>query len=139
MAKKWRRMLPVVAYIVLIFVVSSIPTLPAPGPEFLFRDKLAHFVEYFILGLLLFRSVRWNISASGWATFGFLVSVAATIGALNEFCQSFVPGREMSIGDWFADTAGAVAGVALFTFTPFGGSPPVTEDQPLGTEEGRQT
>ncbi len=130
-------MLPVVAYVALIFVVSLIPTLSAPGPEFLLRDKLAHFVEYFILGLLLFRSVRWNISASPWATFGFLVSVAVTIGALNELCQSLVPGRDMSIGDWVADTLGAAAGIALFTFTPLGGR--TTGDKLLGAEEEKQT
>jgi VanZ family protein len=136
MAKKWLRLLPVVAYVALIFVVALISTLSAPGPEFLLRDKLAHFVEYFILGLLLFRSVRWDISASPWATFGFLVSVAATIGALNEFCQSFVPGRDMSIGDWIADTVGAAGGIALFTFTSLGGGK--TGDQPLTVKEGKQ-
>jgi VanZ family protein len=120
-----------------VFVVSLISTLSASGPEFLLRDKLAHFAEYFILGLLLFRSVRWDISESPWATFGFLVSVAVTIGALNEFCQSFVPGRDMSIGDWVADAVGAAAGVALFTFTPLGGR--AAGDQPLATEEGKQT
>jgi VanZ family protein len=138
MAKKWRRILPVVAWVVVIFVVSLIPV-RTPGPEFPFQDKLAHFVEYFILGLLLFRSVRWDISASRWATFGFLVSVAATIGALNEFCQSFAPAREMSIGDWVADTAGAAAGIALLAFTPAGGSPPAMGDQQLEGEEGMQT
>jgi VanZ family protein len=139
MAKKWRRILPVVAWVVVIFVVSSIPAPPTLGPEFPFRDKLAHFVEYVILGLLLFRSVRWEISASRWATFGFLLSVAATMGALNELCQSFVPAREMSIGDWVADAAGAAAGIALLTFTPLGGSPAVMGDQPLEGGEGRQT
>jgi VanZ family protein len=138
MARKWRRILPVVAYVVLIVVVSLIPTPRAPGPEFFLRDKLAHFVEYFVLGVLLFRSVRWEITTSRWATFGFLLSVAATVGAVNEFAQGLVPNRDMSVGDWVADLVGAAAGVALFTFTPLGGSPPAVGDQPLGAEAERK-
>jgi uncharacterized protein YfiM (DUF2279 family) len=139
MARKWRRILPVVAYIVLIFIVSSIPIPRVPGSEFLLRDKLAHFVEYFILGVLLFRSVRWEITESKWALFGFLISIAATVGALNEFTQGLIPSRDMSVVDWFADLAGAAAGVGLFSFTPLGGSPPAIGDQPMGAEEGRKS
>jgi VanZ family protein len=117
-------MVLVVVYVVLIFAVSSIPRLAAPGPEFVASDKVAHAVEYWVLGVLLFRAIRWDVSSSRWATFGFVLSVAATIGALNEFYQGFIPGRDMSIGDWAANLLGSAAGAAAGVFTRLGGPGP---------------
>jgi len=117
-------MLPVTAYIALIFALSSIPKFDTPGPDFWLRDKVVHFIEFLILGLLLFRAVGWQVSRSRWATFGFLISVAGTIGALNEVYQTFIPGREMSAGDWVADLLGAAAGIGVYTFTSLGAPSP---------------
>jgi len=110
-------------YVLLIFVVSSIPSLTAPGPEFVPKDKIAHFVEYFILGILLFKGIGWTVSLSRSATFGFLFAVGASVGALDEIYQSFVPGRMMSIFDWYADALGIATGCGLFVFTRWGGHP----------------
>ncbi len=114
MAGTWRRMLPFVAYSVLIFVGSSIPGLAPPGPEALPKDKIAHFVEYFILGVLLARGVVWR---EGWSMLAFLVAIGATVGAVDEVYQSYVPGRDMSTADWAADTVGAATGISAFAFT----------------------
>ena len=110
-------------YVLLIFVVSSIPSLTAPGPEFVPKDKIAHFVEYFILGALLFKGIGWTVSPSRVATFGFLVAVGASVGALDELYQSFVPGRMMSVYDWLADLVGVAAGCGVFVFTRWGHHP----------------
>jgi len=112
--------MPIIFFVVLIFLVSSIPSLHAPGPRFLLKDKLAHFAEYFILGLLLFRSFRWEVSRSRIATFGFLLAIGVTVGAIDEVYQSFIPGREMDIRDWYADGLGVAIAVGIFTFTPLG-------------------
>jgi VanZ family protein len=130
MSRIRRSILPVAFYVLLIFGVSSIPSLKAPTSEFVSTDKIAHFVEYFVLGLLLFRGVGWNVTRSRPATFGFLVAVAVSIGAMDEIYQSFVPGREMSILDWSADALGAAAGTGLFVFTGLGNRPPVAETPP---------
>jgi VanZ family protein len=130
MSKQWRRMLPVTVFVIFIFAVASIPRFAPPGPEFWLRDKVAHFIEFLILGILLFRAVGWQVSASRWVTFGFLTSVGATIGAVNEVYQTFIPGREMSLGDWLADLAGVAVGIGLYAFTSFGVSssvPPARE------------
>jgi len=110
-------------YVLLIFAVSSIPSLTAPGPDFVPKDKIAHVAEYFILGVLLFKGVGWTVSPSRAATFGFLVAVGASIGALDEIYQSFVPGRMMSILDWYADVAGVAVGCGVFVFTRWGRHP----------------
>ena len=110
-------------YVLLIFVVSSIPSLTAPGPEFVPKDKIAHFAEYFILGVLLFKGIGWTVSPSRAATFGFLLAVGASIGALDELYQSFVPGRMMSVYDWYVDAAGVAIGAGIFVFTRWGKHP----------------
>jgi VanZ family protein len=110
-------------YVLLIFIVSSIPSLTAPGPEFAPKDKIAHTAEYFILGVLLFKGIGWTVSPSRAATFGFLVAVGASVGALDEIYQSFVPGRMMSVYDWCADVAGVALGSGIFVFTRWGKHP----------------
>jgi len=110
-------------YVLLIFVVSSIPSLKAPGPEFVPKDKIAHLVEYFVLGVLLFKGIGWTVSPSRLATFGFLFAVGASVGALDEIYQSYVPGRMMSILDWYADALGVAVGCGVFVFTRWGGDP----------------
>lgn len=115
-----RAVLPAFFYVLLIFAVSSIPSLRAPGPDFISKDKLAHVIEYFILGALLFRGVGWTVSRSRLATFGFILAVSASVGALDEIYQGFIPGRYMSAADWWADVLGAAMGAGLFIFTGLG-------------------
>ena len=118
------RLAPVIIFVVIIFLVSSIPSLSPPGPKFLLKDKLAHFVEYFILGVLLFKCIGWSLTPSRVATFGFLLAVGASIGALDELYQGLIPGRSLELRDWFADMAGVALGVGIFTFSSLGGSRP---------------
>ena len=117
MTKSRLRLFALVLYVGLIFTASSIPTLTPPGPKFAYKDKLAHFVEYAILGGLLFKRIRFSASRSRLVTFGFLVAVGASVGALDELYQSYVPGRNMDVYDWYADILGAATGVGVFVFT----------------------
>jgi len=123
MARIRRPIVLAAGYVLLIFVLSSIPSLTAPGPEFIPKDKIAHLVEYSILGVLLFKGIGWTVTPWRAATFGFLVAVGASIGALDELYQSFIPGRMMSIFDWFADVAGVALGAGVFVFTRWGNHP----------------
>lgn len=109
----YRRVLPAVAYVALIFVVSSIPSLTAPGPRFLSPDKIAHLVEYSLLGALLFKAGAGRLGSSRWVEFLFLVAVGASVGALDEVYQGYVPGRQMSIPDWYADVIGTIVGLTV--------------------------
>ncbi len=76
--------------------------------HFLIR-KSAHFVEYFIFGLLVLRAIRGE--RRGWALRWGLaaLAIAAAYAALDEFHQSFVPGRMASPWDSLLDTTGALA------------------------------
>ncbi|MBZ5642996.1 MAG: VanZ family protein [Acidobacteriia bacterium] len=87
---------------------------PGAGPEVLermqfFIRKSAHFTEYFIFSLLLFRAVKekdqpWRLRWAIWA-----LAIAAGYSALDEFHQSFVPSRTASPWDSLLDTTGAAA------------------------------
>jgi VanZ family protein len=67
-------------------------------------DKVAHFLYYGVMALLLAHGLgrRW------WWIALFAVPL---VGALDEWHQAAVPGRESSVFDWLADLAGAGAGV----------------------------
>lgn len=71
--------------------------------------KSAHLVEYFVLGLLLYRALRgreqgWRLKWAIWAA-----AIAAGYAACDEFHQVFVPSRTASPWDALLDTVGASA------------------------------
>jgi VanZ family protein len=89
-----------------------------------FLRKAGHFVGYFILSFLLFRSWRatfprlstaWCLQ---WATVAFLST--SLVAMFDEWHQSFDPSRTGAIHDVILDSAAAlVAQIALFVFLRF--------------------
>ena len=73
--------------------------------------KLAHVVEYLILGFLLFRAFRSHSSAWwSWRWF-FLASIVVLLwAASDEFHQSFVSTRTASVVDVGIDIVGGILG-----------------------------
>ena len=102
-----------VLYVVLIFFVSSRPYLRAPGPEFLFRDKLAHCIEYGLLGWFMARGVRPTRAVPVVVEVLWFVAVGALIAGMDEMFQGTVAGRVTDITDWSADVIGLVLGATL--------------------------
>jgi len=108
------KLLLLVLYVATIFAVSTRPNLSPPGPDFEYRDKVAHVVEYFLLGTLLFSGIGWTVSRTNVVlVFFFLLSVGVSIGAIDEMVQGYIPGRHTDIFDWMADASGVGLGVAL--------------------------
>lgn len=114
------KILTLILYVVLILFMSTRSHVSPPGPDFELKDKLAHAVEYFVLGLLLFGGIGWTVSRSKLITFLFLFAVGVSIGALDELLQSYTPNREMDFYDWIADAVGVALGVALCVVAGFG-------------------
>jgi VanZ family protein len=82
--------------------------------------KSAHFVEYFIFCVLLFRGVRAGRLGWRWTWGLAALSIAAGYSALDEVHQAFVASRTASPWDSLLDSAGAfVATVALFLWFRF--------------------
>jgi len=103
--------LPVVAWLGLIFFLSSRPDLPHPESGWL--DNLfgmgAHTLEYGVLAALLSRALAGRMRG------GLLVFVLAFLYALSdEFHQSFVPGRTPDPLDLLFDSLGSLLGLAAW-------------------------
>jgi VanZ family protein len=75
--------------------------------------KCAHFVEYFLFCLLLFRSVRGNAKGWRWSWGLKALFIAAGYSALDEVHQIFVASRQASPYDSLLDTCGAFAAVVV--------------------------
>ena len=71
-------------------------------------DKVVHFLEYAILGILLYRAMPARGFRRWLATLGI---IGAAIGFLDELYQSTVPGRSASASDWLADLGGVCFGI----------------------------
>jgi VanZ family protein len=103
---------PPALWALVLFVLSELRVLPPAARAFLLpSDKVVHFLLYLTLGALL----AWARHAGGRGMHVVLILAGLAYGALDEFHQSFVPGRSPDIGDWFADAAGVVAGYAALS------------------------
>ncbi len=78
------------------------------GPSFVGVDKLSHFLVFGLLATLVAR-------CPGPAVAWFPVLAVSAFGGLDEFRQSFTPGRFVEFADWVADTAGALVAYVLYT------------------------
>jgi len=82
-----------------------------------FIRKTAHFTEYFVFYLLLFRGARGDRKGWRWTWALVALSIAAGYSALDEIHQAFVASRTASPWDSFLDSIGAsVAFVLVFLF-----------------------
>jgi VanZ family protein len=75
--------------------------------------KSGHFVEYFILSLLVLRGIRAGRQGTrlGWSLAA--IAVVAGYAALDEYHQAFVPGRTPAVLDVLLDTTGGTAAQAI--------------------------
>ncbi|MCU0960930.1 MAG: VanZ family protein [Pirellulaceae bacterium] len=78
-----------------------------------YSDKSLHFYAFGGLAFLL--AWTWR-TRRAWLPGGplFAVLVATTYAALDEYTQTFTPGRYGDVVDWYYDAAGAIAGTAAF-------------------------
>lgn len=104
--------LPPVVWGILIFSGSSVSA-PSVSTNFTIdfaAHKLAHLIEYSILGILIYRSLRQeNISQKEAVIYAIFIS--AFYGLTDEFHQSFTPHRTTRLRDVFIDTIGATGGI----------------------------
>jgi len=107
----WLYWFPVLSYMLLIFWASSCSSFSLPTPSIPHFDKLAHALEFAVLGYLLFRAVIHTQSL--WLQKHALliaVVVAIIFGLSDEIHQLFVPLRRSDIFDLAFDAFGAMMG-----------------------------
>ena len=75
--------------------------------------KCGHFSEYFIFSLLILRAIRGgrNTTHLAWALAA--IGIVAAYAILDEFHQSFVPGRTPAVMDVLIDASGGAAAQAI--------------------------
>src|ERR1051325_5517171 len=102
----------------LISYWSSQGNLPIDSPQVAgllhnFQHRIAHLLAFGTLGLL----ARWAFDGSPrpWLL---AVALVSAFGALDEFHQSFTPGRRAAVDDWAFDTASAALFVSVVEFRP---------------------
>ena len=101
-----------ICYMLLITFLSHVPqeNIPNLGPDKI--DIPFHFVEYSFLGFLLFRSISLEESLTFHSFYGSLL-IGMSFAILDEFHQSFVPGRHMSSVDILFDSIGILFGTMI--------------------------
>jgi VanZ family protein len=72
-----------------------------------FIRKCAHFTEYFVFCLLLYRAVRAGRTGWRWAWGTVALLIATGYSVTDEFHQSFVASRGASVYDSLLDSTGA--------------------------------
>jgi VanZ family protein len=107
--------LPAVFVMCVSWYLSSQERVPMPG--FRNSDKLVHFVCFGMLAVcwsLWFSRASWHNFRAGtpWRNAALCVLFTSVYGAVDEFHQSFTPGRCAGADDWLADTLGAALGAA---------------------------
>lgn len=113
--RRWLVWIPVGLYYIAITLASGLygddvaGMMTYPFDNF---DKVVHFCEYSIFGMVIARALALDQYFSKfkryWYVFGFaLIGLAAGV---DEVHQYFVPGREMTLLDWLADMSGASLG-----------------------------
>ena len=79
--------------------------------------KLAHFSEYFVLGVLIYLTLRsFGFSKKASA---FTIAISAVYAVSDEIHQCFVPGRACRWYDMLIDTSGASFGYFVCIFISF--------------------
>lgn len=114
---RWSTVLPLVLYGLVIFYFSAQTRFFIQPPEFFSSDKLYHFLEYTVLGILAGRVIRaYPLVIRGLSPEAAVTLFCLIYGAGDEFHQWFVPGRFATVGDVLADTVGGWAGGTGYFF-----------------------
>ncbi|MFC1477750.1 VanZ family protein [candidate division KSB1 bacterium] len=98
---------PVVLWLMLIFIASSIPTLPDVNKYNFPIDKVVHFLEFSVLGFLLVRAVYFcGTSLDLKMAILITCGIALFFAAVDEFHQLYIPDRIASMADFISDCVG---------------------------------
>ena len=112
MASKLLRYLPAALWAAVLLLVggqSNVPRVPAPLPI----DKVAHFVAYGLLGVLV--TLAWL--RTRWPRLLWVLVLAGLVGVADELHQRRTPGRSAEVADLIADSAGILtAAVVLLRY-----------------------
>ena len=106
---------PVIAWAIIILTVSSIPHLTSIRPSWTNFDKIAHFIEYGILGYLLTRAIGYRANRVVTKYIVILsIAICGILAGIDELHQNYIPGRLASSSDFIADISGIVFAQVIY-------------------------
>ena len=117
---------PMVLWALALFTESSIQGDDIPDFGFLAHDKLIHFFIYTIFAFAVHRAIHFQARFPFFARHDYLLTftIVALYAATDEWHQYFVPNRNCSLNDWFADCLGAITYLAFnWTVSKFRSTP----------------
>ena len=104
---------PVIAYALLIFAISSIPSNNLPQAPFML-DRFFHLLEFLLFGVLFARAVkRTSKIGDRKIIFWFSLLFVSLYALSDEVHQIFVPGRHADVFDLIFDGIGGFIGIKL--------------------------
>ena len=104
-----------ISYVLIMFTNSMFSFIDIPIKHIWKYDKIIHFGEYFVLGLLLFYVLyEYPISKQNLIYSIVLISL---IPILDESIQYFTPNRISSVADAIADYCGCYSGCFIYHIT----------------------
>lgn len=75
--------------------------------------KSAHFIEYMILSMVLYKiSLAYKIKQKAYIIY--ILFICLLIANLDEFYQSFVAGRNSEVRDCLIDFLGSITGILIY-------------------------
>ncbi len=92
-------------YIVIIFLLSSTPPSTVSSIQIYGLDKIIHFIEYFILGVIYRFSINQLLSK-----YYFLIIL---IPIIDEFIIQDYSGRNVDVFDFIANVLGLIFGIII--------------------------
>lgn len=101
-------------YWLTLFVGTHLPAVADFSPKV--NDKFKHFGAFFMLGTLM---CYVTTSTNLLSRFGCIALVGMAYAAIDEFTQSFVPGRYADPYDFVADSAGLISAIAVYALLRF--------------------
>lgn len=108
--------IPAVLVTLTSWYLSSRSSLPKSFSFFTY-DKILHFLSFAFLAFcwsLWFTPGQWKEKPV--RSMLYVLIIVGVYGAIDEYHQSFTPGRDMSFFDWIADMAGAFSGSLFACF-----------------------
>ncbi len=98
-------------YLLLLFIGTHLPPGPIGPPAF--SDKIAHFLGYYILTMLVLAGWELTIGKLRARHYFAVWLAGVAYGAFDEWTQIPV-GRTCDMSDWGADVLGVVSGIFVY-------------------------
>ena len=118
MNKKSTYWILLVIWLGIIFILSSIPSLSVESLGYwdLILRKFAHFVEFAILAIILFKAFDITTKEKPVKLFMAVLFLSIFYASTDELHQMYVPGRNGNLVDIGIDSLGVLFGTIIYYF-----------------------